>query len=115
MGSESRVLALLNKHAKSCRTAAAEFGAAKRNDLKNKEEAQLAVLEEYMSLIPTVPEDEVSQAITKILFALKSNGNNLHFGNVMRDLSGHNGLYADRPLDMDSVQRMVKERLEGMQ
>ena len=115
MGSESRVLALLNRHAKSARTAAAEFEAAKRNDLKNKEEAQLAVLEEYVSLIPTVSEDEVSQAITKILFTLKSNGNKLHFGNVMRDLSGRDGLYAGRPLDMENVQRMVKERLEGMQ
>lgn len=114
MGSESRVLALLNKHAKSSRMAAAEFGAAKRNDLQNKEEAQLAVLEEYMRLIPTVPEDEVSQSITKILSTLKSNGNELHYGNVMRDLSGRNGVYPEIPLDMDSVQKMVKEKLEGM-
>ena len=80
MRSESKVLALLAKQAKASKAAAAEFKAAKRDDLKNKEEAQLAVLEDYISYIPTVPEDEVAQAVSKILSTLKANGSKLHYG-----------------------------------
>lgn len=80
MRSESKVLALLAKQAKSSRAAAAEFKAANRDDLKKKEEAQLAVLEEYIRLIPTVPDDEIAQAVTKILSTLQANGGKLHYG-----------------------------------
>ena len=115
MRSESKVLALLSKQAKSSRAAAAEFKIAKRSDLEGKEEAQLAVLEEYISLIQTIPGDEVARTVTKILSTLKANGNRLHYGNVMRDLSGRNGVYAEQALDMDLVSKIVKEQLQRIQ
>ena len=115
MKSERKVLALLSKQAKSSKAIAAELKLAKRSDLEGKEMAQLAVLEEYISLIHTVPEDEVAQAVTKILSTLKANGNRLHYGNVMRELSGRNGVYADQPLDMDLVSKIVDEQLQRMQ
>ena len=80
MRSESQVLALLAKQAKANKAAAAEFEAAKRDDLREKEEAQLAVLNEYINLIPTVPESEFAEAVTKILANLKENGAKLHYG-----------------------------------
>lgn len=115
MRSESKVLALLSKQAKLSKAAAAEFKLAKRSDLEGKEKAQLAVLEEYISLIHTVPEDEITQTVTKILSTLKANGNRLHYGNVMRDLNGRNGVYAEQPLDMDLVSKIVKEQLQRIQ
>ena len=115
MRSESKVLALLSKQAKSSKAAAAEFKLAERRDLEGKEEAQLAVLEEYISLIHTVPEDEVAQTVTEILSTLKANGNKLHYGNVMRDLTGRNGVYAEKALDMDLVSKIVKEQLQRIQ
>ncbi|KAL8796417.1 MAG: hypothetical protein Q9195_001324 [Heterodermia aff. obscurata] len=115
MRSESKVLALLSKQAKLSKAAAAEFKLAKRGDLEGKEEAQLAVLQEYISLIHTVPEDEVAQTVAKILSTLKANGNRLHYGNVMRDLSGRNGVYAEQALDMDLVSKIVKEQLQRIQ
>ena len=110
----NKVLALLSKQASSSRAAAAEFKAAKRSDLQNKEERQLAVLEEYISLIPTVPEEEVVQAVTKILSKLKANGKKLHYGEVMRDLAGRNGIYAERPLEMETVSKIVKEQIRRL-
>lgn len=80
MRSESQVLALLAKQAKSNKAAAAEFELAKRDDLRKKEEAQLAVLNEYINLLPTVPETEYAEAVTKILANLKANGAKLHYG-----------------------------------
>ena len=115
METESKVLALLSKQAKSSKAAAAEFKLAKRSDLEGKEEAQLAVLEEYISLIHTVPEDEVARTVTKILSNLKANGNRLHYGNVMRDLNGRNGVYAEQALDMDQVSKIVKDQLGSIQ
>ena len=107
--SESKVLALLTKQAKISKAAAADFEAAKRDDLKAKEHAQLAILEEYMGLIPTEPEDEVTQAVANMLSKLKANGSKTHYGDVMRDLTGRNGLYAESPLDMESVSRIVRK------
>ena len=80
MRSESQVLALLAKQAKANKAAAAEFEAANRDDLREREEAQLAVLNEYIRLIPTVPESEFTEAVTTILANLKANGARLHYG-----------------------------------
>jgi len=102
---------LLQKQAKSSRAAAAEFEAAKRVDLKAKEDAQLAVLEEYIGTIPTVGDDETEEAVTKILANLKANGNHTHYGNVMRDLAGRNGIYASKPLNMERVHKIVQEKI----
>ena len=115
MKSEKNVLALLSKQAKSSKAVAAGLKLAKRSDLEGKEMAQLAVLEEYISLIHTVPEDEVARTVTRILSTLKANGNRLHHGNVMRELKGRNGVYADQPLDMELVSKIVKEQLQRIQ
>ena len=87
MRSESQVLALLAKQAKANKAAAAEFEAAKRDDLREREEAQLAVLNEYISLIPTIPESEIAEAVTTILANLKANGAKLHYGVCTMDSS----------------------------
>ena len=111
VNTDSRVLILLQKQAKASRAAAAEFEAAKRKDLQVKEEAQLAVLEEYIGSIPTVSNEEVSDAIEKILAKLKANGSHLNYGNVMRDLAGRNRVSFAKPLNMEVVRGIVQERI----
>ena len=102
---------MLRKQVKSSKAAAAEFEAAKRMDLKAKEDAQLAILEEYIGSVPTVGDEEVGQAVTKILANLKANGNKLHYGNVMRDLAGRNGVYFNVPFNQENVQKIVQDKL----
>ena len=84
-------------------------------DLKAKEDAQLAVLEEYIGSIPTVGDDEVEEAVTKILANLKTNGNHTHYGNVIRDLAGRNGIYASKPLNMERVRNIVQEKIAAQE
>lgn len=84
-------------------------------DLKAKEDAQLAVLEEYIGSISTVSDDEVEEAVTKILANLKANGNHNHYGNVMRDLAGRNGVYASKPLNMERVHKIVQEKIAAQE
>ena len=73
--SDARILVLLKRQAQSSGASIQDFDAAKRADLKAKEEAQLAVLNEYIDSIPTVSDEEVDQAVTQILSNLKANGN----------------------------------------
>ena len=73
--SDSRVLTLLMNQAKLSEAAIKDFDAAKRADLKAKEEAQVAVLNEYIDSIPTISDEDVSRAVTQILSTLKANGN----------------------------------------
>ena len=110
---DSRILAMLSKQVKASRVAAAEFDSAERQDLKAKEDAQLAILEEYIDSIPTLGDEEVGQAVDKILANLKANGSHLHYGNVMRDLAGRDGVYFETPLNMDRVGGIVKEKIEA--
>ena len=80
-------------------------------DLKAKEDAQLAILEEYIGSVPTVGDEEVAQAVTNILANLKANGNKLHYGNVMRDLAGRNGVYFNVLLNQENTHKIVQEKL----
>lgn len=109
--SDSRVLVLLKKQARSSRASIKEFDGAKRADLKAKEEAQLAILNEYIDSIPTVSDEEVDRAVTQILSNLKANGNRVHYGHVMRGLAGRNGVYFKEPLNMERVHEIVREKL----
>lgn len=110
INTDRRISALLAKQIKASRHAAAQFEAAERFQLKAKEDAQLAILEEYKSSIPTISDEEVAQAVTKILASSKVNGNILNYGNVMRDLTGRDGAYFGKALDMDRVHEIVKEK-----
>lgn len=75
VNTDSHVLVLLKKQAKATKAAAKQYAAANRADLKGKEEAQLAILDEYTTSIPTVSDEEVNRAVKKILADLKANGN----------------------------------------
>lgn len=37
-----------------------------------------------------------------------------HYGNVMRDLAGRNGIYAKEPLNMKRVQVIVQEKIAAL-
>lgn len=56
--SDAQVLTLLKKKVKATEGAIRVFDAAKRADLRTKEEAQLAILNEYINSIPTASDED---------------------------------------------------------
>ena len=106
-----QLLSLLKKRATASKAAAQEFAMARRTDLKNKEEAQVAVLEEYASIVETVALDEVMQAITKVLEKMRTDGVAVNTGSVLKATIGVGGALDGKAVEKAEVARIVKEML----
>lgn len=93
------------------RSAATEFSAANREDLKDKEEAQIAVLEEYASGVETVGEDEITRVAQETIGQMRTDGLKTDMGNVLKHLVGPGGAFEGKPVEKGEVARIVKGML----
>ena len=107
------LLALLKKRVAASKAAAQEFASANRDDLKEKEESQVAVLEEYASKIDAVGEEEVRKAVEQTVDELKKEGAQLKFGAIMARVMAEGGRLAKRPVEKSLLARVLKTELEG--
>ena len=106
------LLALLRKRVVASKAAAQEFASANRDDLKEKEESQVAVLEEYASKIDAVGEEEVREAVEQTVDELKKEGTQLKFGAIMARVTAKGGPLANRPVEKSLLARVLKSELE---
>jgi len=103
---EAGVLAVLDKMAKQRRESIAQFEAAGRTDLRDKEQAELAVIQEYLP----EPLDEAELAAL-IDAAIAEAG-----ASTLRDMGKVMGILKPRlqgRADMAAVSAAVKSRLSG--
>ena len=103
---EAGVLAVLDKMAKQRRESIAQFKAAGRTDLRDKEQAELAVIQEYLP----EPLDEAELAAL-IDAAIAEAG-----ASTLRDMGKVMGILKPRlqgRADMAAVSAAVKSRLSG--
>jgi hypothetical protein len=103
-----QVLALLRKRAAAARSAAEECTSAKRDDLKQKEEAQATVLEEYAGEIATVGADEIEKGVRETIERMKLNGLKLDIGSLRKAIMGEGGLLHGRPVEMKDLVRRAQ-------
>lgn len=89
------------------RTAAQEFGAAKRTDLKDKEEAQVAVLEEYAGEVDTIGEEEITRVVGEVIGRMVSDEKKLDLGSVLKNLLGPGGAFNGKPVEKAEVAKIV--------
>ena len=109
ISTDIQVLALLKKRISSSKGAIYEFEAAKRDDLKETEEAQIAVLEEYANTVKTMPLDELRQIITEEVGQKKAEGGRVDMGSIMRSLLAQGGRLDGVPVEKAEVAKLVKE------
>ncbi|KAI9884921.1 MAG: hypothetical protein M1823_003299 [Watsoniomyces obsoletus] len=106
-----QVLALLRKRSAASKTAMAEFEAAQRVDLKEKEESQVAVLEEYVGKVDVVSEDRVKKVVEETIASLKSTGGKLDVGTVLKKVMGDGGPLGGKPVERSLLAQVTKEAL----
>jgi len=106
-----QLLALLRKRAATSRSAAIEFSAANRNDLKDKEEAQIAVLEEYAGGVETVGTEEIRRVVGEVIGKMGTEGLKADMGAVLKNLVGPGGAFEGKPVEKGEVARIVKGML----
>ena len=106
-----QVLSLLRKKAAASKTASQEFAEAKRDDLKQKQDAEIAVLDEYAGQVETMPEDDISQAVEAAVKSIESSGAKMNAGMVLKELFKRGGRLEDKAVEKAQVAAIVKHRL----
>lgn len=108
---DMQMLALLRKRAAAAKVASKEFDGAGRADLKDKEDAQISVLDEYAGGVETTSDDEIRNVVSQVVGDMRSSGGNVAMGDVLKRLLAPGGDFEGKPVEKAVVAKMVKEIL----
>ncbi|KAF8539306.1 Yqey-like protein-domain-containing protein [Trichophaea hybrida] len=102
------ILQIINKSRASFTTFIAECRSANRQDLVEKEEAQLAVLDGYANSVKILGKDEILAGVEKVVARLQGEGVQLDMTSVMRAVTKE---FEGKPVVMRDVADAVKKVL----
>lgn len=103
--SDAKLLALLKKQKVAAEKAVAEFEAANRQDLVDKEREQIAVLHAYEGEIPMVQKEEVDDIVATVAEELRGENKEITFGGLMKGVTAK---LDGRPVEMSYVTEKCK-------
>jgi len=104
---DSQMLSLLRKRVKSSQAAVVEFEEAKRHDLREKETAQIAVLEDFIQGSGVTSEEAATTAIQQLIGTMRTEDKKLDKGSVMKALLGPGGTLEGQTVDREEIARLV--------
>lgn len=110
INTDAQVLALLRKTANASRQASAEFKEAGRQDLAEKEDSQVKIMEEYAGNVETPSEEDILAAIKGVIDSMKAQGQELKIGQVSKNVFSPDVL-GGKPVDKGEVAKLVKQAL----
>lgn len=84
-------------------------------DLMEKEQAQVAILEEYASQIKTLSATEVEAIVAKAINSVKEAGHELREGIVLKTLFSNGSDLDGQPVDRNYVVKVVQKALRAQQ
>ncbi|KAF7195268.1 Altered inheritance of mitochondria protein 41, mitochondrial [Pseudocercospora fuligena] len=110
---DMQLLALLRKRASAAKAASEEFKAAGREDLVEKEQKQMNVLDEYAGEVETMSENDIKDAVTKAVDEAKAAAESVkvNMGEMLKKILGPGGSLEGKPVDTSEVARVVKQTL----
>lgn len=107
VNTDSQMLSIIRKRVKSSKAAAEEFETAKREDLRAREFAQIAVLEDYVKDSNSMGEADITTAIQDVIGKMRTKEKEVNRGSIMKALVGPGGSLADQTVDKSEVSRLV--------
>lgn len=107
VNTDSQILAIIRKRVKSSKAATDEFQTAKREDLRAREIAQIAMLEDYVKASESMGEADITTAIQDAIETMRTEEKEVNRGSVMKALVGPGGSLADQTVDKSEVSRLV--------
>lgn len=110
INTDLQMLALLRKTANASRVASEEFKVAGRQDLADKEQSQLRIMEEYAGSVETVGDDEIKTAVTTVMEQLASEGGKVQIGDVLKRVFASE-ILGEKPVERGEVAKIVKQML----
>jgi uncharacterized protein len=111
VSSDMQILAMLKRRKVASQAAAEEARQAKRDDLVQKQVAEVSILEEYAGQVAVMPEEAIRQAVESVVAALRSEGHNMNPGLVIKELLKAGGQLDGKSVDKAQVATIVKELL----
>lgn len=102
-----QLLSVIRKRSSASRDASAQFAAAGRKDLVEKEDAQSRILDELAGEVETVGKEEMEKAIREAIEQTKAQGPVI-LGQVMKALIGEGGSLAGKSVDRKELAAAVK-------
>ena len=109
-----QLVALLRRTARTSQEAVAKFRSAGRQDLVDKEEAQIQVLEEYAagSGVQAIDEADMRRIVQQVISEHVANGTDA-MGQIMKILLAPEGPLAGNSFDKSALNTTVKEVLQS--
>ncbi|KAL9099538.1 MAG: hypothetical protein Q9163_004977 [Psora crenata] len=104
---DSHMLQLIRKRVRSSEAAAKEAENAKRNDLRDKELQQVAVLEAYVIDSNGMGEEHLKKVVQETIGRLRTEGQKSDKGSVMKALVGPGGTLDGQLVDRHDVAKLV--------
>lgn len=105
------MLNIVRKHVKNSEAAVEEFQNAKRDDLKDRELGQIAVLEAYIGESDSMGEDDITRVIQDVIGRLRSEEKTVTQGTVMKSIVGPGGTLENQAVDRQVVAKLVRGEL----
>lgn len=106
-----QVLALLRKRLSGSKAASEEFAQAKRDDLKAKQDEEIAVMDEYAGQVETFAKEDISKAVEQAYESLKDTAK-INAGMLLKELLRPGGTLDGKPVEKSEVAKMVQEMLK---
>jgi len=110
INTDLQMLALLRKSANASRLASKEFKGAGRQDLAEKEESQLKIMEEYADAVETVGDEDIMAAVKGVVDKMRDEGATIQMGEVMKRVLAPE-ILGEKPVARGDVAKIVKQVL----
>ena len=107
VSTDSQMLRIIQKKIKSSREVIVQFEEAKRNDLKEKEHAQIQVLEDYIKSSGVMGEEDLITAVQQSIGTMRTEGQKTDKGSVLKHFLGPGGTLENQLVDKKEVARIV--------
>ena len=108
-----QLLSLLRKRASASKDAAQQFADANRPDLKEKEDTQITILEQYAGQVETMSSDEIKAIVVNEISQLKEAGKKADIGPVLKSLFSAGGALDGKPVERGEVAKITKEAVSA--
>lgn len=106
-----QLLGLLRKRAQASREIAADAQKGNRADIVERENAQVAVIEEYAAGVETMGEDDVKSVLQETIGKIKTEGGSPNIGSILKEVFKSGGPFDGKPVDRAQVSTLVKGML----
>ena len=108
-----QLLSLLKKKKASSEAAAAEAKAANRQDLEEKQLAEIKVMDEYAGTVQVMSEDEIKSTVQKVIDAMTPGEGGIKVPNLLKEVFASGGPLEGKSVEKSQVAKVVNQLLGG--